>query len=73
MGIDVELQGCCVLTQKTVKAYNEPKVGRLNSIQSTSSFVKSLGGMEMLDFVFIVLVLVFFGLSFWYVRACDRL
>ncbi len=29
--------------------------------------------MEMFDFVFIVVVLVFFGVSFWYVRACDRL
>jgi hypothetical protein len=27
----------------------------------------------MLDFIFIVLALIFFGLSFWYVRACDRL
>ena len=32
-----------------------------------------LGVLEMLDFVFIVLVLVFFGVSFWYVRVCDRL
>ncbi len=32
-----------------------------------------LGVLDMLDFVFMLLVLVFFGLSFWYVRACDRL
>ncbi len=32
-----------------------------------------LGVLEMLDFVFIVSVLVFFGVSFWYVGACDRL
>lgn len=30
------------------------------------------GGMEMLDLIFIALVIVFFGLSFWYVRFCER-
>jgi hypothetical protein len=29
--------------------------------------------LDMLDFVFIMLVLVFFGVSFWYAGACDRL
>jgi hypothetical protein len=29
--------------------------------------------LEMLDLILIVLVLVFFGVSFWYVRACERL
>ena len=28
--------------------------------------------MEMLDLIFIALVIVFFGLSFWYVRFCER-
>jgi hypothetical protein len=27
----------------------------------------------MMDFIFIVLVLAFFGVSFWYLRVCDRL
>jgi hypothetical protein len=30
------------------------------------------GGMGMLDLIFIALVIVFFGLSFWYVRFCER-
>jgi len=30
------------------------------------------GGIEMLDLIFIVVVLVFFGISFWYVRFCER-
>jgi hypothetical protein len=28
--------------------------------------------LEMLDLIFIALVLVFFVFSFWYVRFCDR-
>ena len=28
--------------------------------------------MEMLDLIFIAVVIIFFGLSFWYVRFCDR-
>jgi len=28
--------------------------------------------MEMLDLIFIALVIVFFGFSFWYVRFCER-
>lgn len=27
---------------------------------------------EMLDLIFIALVLVFFGVAFWYVRFCER-
>jgi hypothetical protein len=30
------------------------------------------GGMEVLDLIFIALVIVFFGLSLWYVRFCER-
>jgi len=29
--------------------------------------------IEMLDFILIMVVLVFFGFSFWYVLVCDRL
>jgi hypothetical protein len=28
--------------------------------------------MEMLDGIFITLVVVFFALAFWYVRFCER-
>jgi hypothetical protein len=39
-----------------------------------SAKITAYGGMtEMLDFMFIALTLIFFALSFWYVRACDRL
>lgn len=27
---------------------------------------------EMLDLIFLALVLVFFGIAFWYVRFCER-
>jgi hypothetical protein len=30
------------------------------------------GRMEMLDLIFIALVIFFFALSFWYVRFCER-
>jgi hypothetical protein len=29
--------------------------------------------MEMFDFVFLVLTIAFFALSFWYVRGCEKL
>ena len=28
--------------------------------------------MKMLDLIFVALVLVFFGIAFWYVRFCER-
>jgi hypothetical protein len=31
-----------------------------------------LGGAKMLDLIFIALVVVFFAVSFWYVRFCER-
>lgn len=30
------------------------------------------GGTVMLDIIFIALVIVFFGIAFWYVRFCER-
>ena len=27
---------------------------------------------KMLDVIFIALVLIFFGIAFWYVRFCER-
>lgn len=30
------------------------------------------GGIGMLDLLFIVLVIVCFGVAFWYVRFCER-
>lgn len=30
------------------------------------------GATVMLDIIFIALVIVFFGIAFWYVRFCER-
>ena len=30
------------------------------------------GGTEVLDLIFVALVLVFFAVAFWYVRFCER-
>jgi hypothetical protein len=29
-------------------------------------------GMGMLDIIFIAIVILFFAISFWYVRFCER-
>jgi hypothetical protein len=43
-----------------------------NVIYNSTAFISSWV-IEMADIIFIGLVLVFFGFSFWYVRGCDRL
>jgi hypothetical protein len=39
---------------------------------SAGKKARGKGGIGMLDLLFIALVIVFFGLAFWYVRFCDR-
>lgn len=40
-----------------------------STVRTTNSFYWRI---EMLDLLFIALVIVFFGVAFWYVRFCER-
>jgi hypothetical protein len=53
-----------------------PLSGPVHRLARDASPEKQIDGRqrshEMLDFIFIALVLVFFGIAFWYVRFCER-
>ena len=56
------------LAQANRLRYMEPLVALRQ--REASNVVR--GGVEMLDVIFITLVVVFFTLAFWYVRFCER-